>query len=66
MAEAKPYAWELAKLSKNDEILNRDEFQAVLANGAYAEKLADDKLRSLLKLLALKLKLGKPVLGDKP
>ena len=65
LAEAKPYAEELAKLSKNDEILNRDEFQAVLANGVYAEKLADDDLRSLLKLLALKRKLGKPVLGDK-
>lgn len=64
LAEARPYAAQLAKLSKNDEILKRDEFQAVLANGIYAETLSDDELRSLLKVLALKRKLGKPVLGD--
>ena len=64
LAEAKPYAAELAKLSKSDQILGRDEFQAVLDNGVYAEKLSDDELRSLLKVLALKRKLGKPVLGD--
>lgn len=64
LLEVRPYAAELAKLSKNDEILNRDEFQAVLAGGAYAENLSDDELRSLTKLLALKRKLGKPVLGD--
>lgn len=66
LAEARPYAGELAKLAKNDEILGRDEFQAVLANGRYAETLPDDELRSLLKVLALKRKLGKTVLGERP
>lgn len=63
LAEASPYAAELAKLSKNNEILSREEFQAVLAGGKYAETLSDENLRSLLKVLALKRKLGKPVLG---
>lgn len=63
LKEAIPYAQELAKLSKNDEILGRDEFQALLAGGKYAENLSDDELRSLLKVLALKRRLGKPVLG---
>lgn len=63
LKEAAPYAQELAKLSKNDEILGRDEFQALLAGGKYAENLSDEELRSLLKVLALKRRLGKPVLG---
>lgn len=63
LLEASPYAADLAKLSKDDEILMRDEFQAILANGVYAKTLSDDELRSLLKVLALKRRLGKPVLG---
>lgn len=63
LAEASPYAADLAKLSQGNEILGRQEFQAVLAGGKYAESLNDEDLRSLLKVLALKRKLGKPVLG---
>lgn len=65
LREVKPYVEELAKLSKNDEILKRSEFQAVLANGEYPATLSDDELRSLLKGLALKRRMGKFVLGDK-
>ncbi len=58
-----PYSQELARLSKNDDILERDEFQTLLSGGKYIQGLTDDELRSLIKLNMLKRKLGKPVLG---
>lgn len=58
------YARALAVLSKSDDVLKRSEFQNMLNNGDYTRRLNDYELRSLVKINALKRKLGKPVLGN--
>ena len=58
-----PYCQELDRLSRDDSVLRRSEFQKILSGGKYAASLNDDELRALYRIIVLKRKLGKPVLG---
>ncbi|MCL1889470.1 MAG: hypothetical protein FWF99_03070 [Desulfovibrionaceae bacterium] len=58
-----PYCQELDRLSRDDSVLRRSEFQKILSGGKYASSLNDDELRALYRIVVLKRKLGKAVLG---
>ncbi|MDR2892651.1 MAG: hypothetical protein LBV80_06160 [Deltaproteobacteria bacterium] len=64
LEHSRKYCAALAELSKDDPILEDEEFQVLLQDGNYARHLSRERLESLVIKLELKRLLGKPVLGD--